>query len=76
MAFERAALAELAQKLLDTVDAVSDGVDMQDVDEAVGLLTAFSGAADELKEDTDAAVLYLVSALLGLVGDRRRDVSA
>jgi len=71
MAYEKEALAHLADAILAVFDGVRDGVDVGDVDEAVGLLTAFGSASDEIREDTDAALLHLASAILNSVGDRR-----
>lgn len=73
MAYDKSQLQELAVAILAMFDGVRDGVDVGDVDEAVGLLTAFGQASDEIREDTDAALLHLASALLGAVGDRRID---
>jgi len=75
MAFDRGQVEALAGALLETFDAVADGVGVDDIDEAVGLLTAFGSAQDEIREDTDAALLLLASALLARIGERRLDVS-
>lgn len=73
MAYEKEALVQLADAILAVFDGVRDGVDVNDVDEAVGLLTAFSSASDEIRGDTDAALLHLSSSLLDRIGDRRMD---
>jgi hypothetical protein len=76
MSYEKAELAALADKVLQMFDAVRDGVSLDDLDEAVGLLTAFGAASDEIKQDTDAALLHVAAALLDRVGDRRLDAPA
>lgn len=59
--------------IVKTIEAVKDGVDVSDVGTAIELMTAFAGAADEFKGDTDAAILHLVASIADGIGDARVD---
>ncbi len=52
--------------------AVADGLDMTDIAVLMELGTAFMSAADELKEDTDAAIFDAVAGAAGDMAVRRR----
>lgn len=70
---DRAAISALAQALLDTFDAVSDGVGVEDAPQGVALISAIASAVDDIQADTDAALLFLASDLAGLVAERKVD---
>lgn len=73
MAYNKGQVEALGDALLDAVDAVRDGVGVDDTAAAIALFTALAGAADEIKGDTDAALLHLVGHMASKVGDRRVD---
>lgn len=56
--------------------AVADGLDMTDIAVLMELGTAFMNAADELKEDTDAAIFDAVAGAAGDMAIRRRNAPA
>ena len=71
MAYEKPHVQTLGKTLVKMGFAVADGLDVTDAAVAMELLTAFMAAADELKEDTDAALIHMLSAALDDIGDRR-----
>lgn len=73
MAYDKTQVQAAGRAVLDTIDAVKDGLDAGDVAAAVNLLTAIAAAADEFKNDTDAAILHLVATIADGVGDQRVD---
>jgi hypothetical protein len=72
MAYEKTQVQAVGDALLALVAAIRvDGVGIDDLDEAVMLLTALGGASDEFKADADAALLHLAGYILDRVGDTR-----
>jgi len=71
MAYEKAQVHAAADAVYAVIQAVKDGLDIADVGAAITLLTAFVGAADEFKDDTDAAGLHLAARLADRFGDER-----
>ena len=64
---------DTGRKLVELILALKDGVDVEDSDEFISFGTALMGSIDEIKEDTDAAVLHLVSGITDRLGDERLD---
>lgn len=75
MAYNKAQVQAAGVAVLNTIDAVKDGLDASDVGAAISLLTAIAEAADEFKNDTDAAILHLVATIADGVGDDRVNVA-
>jgi hypothetical protein len=75
MAYNKAQVQDAGKAVLATIDAVRDGLDATDVTAAVGLLTAIAAAADEFRDDTDAAILHLVATIADGVGDQKVDTA-
>jgi len=73
MAYNKDQVSELAVAFKGAIEAVKDGVGVEDTGAAIALFTALAGAADEFKADTDAAVLHFVAKVLDLFGDERVD---
>lgn len=74
--YDKAQVKAAADAIVDTIDAVKDGLDAGDVTAAVNLLTKVAACADEFKGDTDAAVLHLVAGIADRIGDQRMDTPA
>jgi hypothetical protein len=71
--YNKAQAQALGVAVYDVIQAVKDGLQPGDVPAAMALLAAFSAASDEIKGDSDAAVLDLVSGLTNKLADSRRD---
>ncbi len=71
MAYEKAQVAAGADAVYEAINAVRDGIGVEDTGAAINLFTALAGCADEFKNDTDAAILHFVSRLAGRFGDDR-----
>ena len=76
MAYNKNQVLDLAVAFKKWIEAVKDGIGVEDTGAAIALFTALAGAADEFKDDTDAAVLHFVSKVLELFGDERVNVAA
>ena len=72
MAYDKMELQAAGVKVVELVVALSDGADMNDLDEGVALLTALSGVAGAIQEDLDAALLDIVSGASSAAADLRR----
>ena len=72
MAYDKMELQAAGVKVVELVVALSDGADMDDLDEGVALLTALSGVAGAIQEDLDAALLDIVSGAASAAADLRR----
>jgi len=73
MPFNKEHAMAVGAKFVELADAVSDGVDVTDVQKLMELGTAFMAAADEFKNDKDAAIFYALSGATGKVGDMKLD---
>jgi hypothetical protein len=71
--YNKAQAQALGVAVYDVIQAVKDGLQPGDVPAAMTLLAAFSAASDEIKGDSDAAVLDLISGLSNKLADSRRD---
>lgn len=64
---------EFARAIADGVKAVKeDGLGVEDAGAGIKMLTTFTAAANEAKEDTIAFLLHLSSELTNIAGDLRR----
>ena len=61
MAYNKEQVQTLGQKIVALGQAVSDGVDVTDVNMGMEVLAAFMSASDEFQTDLDAAVLDMVA---------------
>lgn len=71
MAYDKAQCKAVGEALYAAVQALRDGLQVEDTAVGMQLLTALAGAADEIKGDSDAALLHIASAVLGKAGDGR-----
>ena len=71
--YNKAHTQALGEAVFAVIMAVKDGLQPGDTAAAMGLLAAFSAASDEIKQDSDAAVLDLISGLTNKLADSRRD---
>lgn len=71
MTYNKAHPQKFAEAVHGGIKAVGDGIDPSDVGAAVTLFTTLAEAADEFKNDTDAAVMHFAAKLLDLFGDER-----
>lgn len=71
MAYNKPDLTVLGKAIVKMAYAVGDGLDVTDVAVGMELLQAFMSAANELREDTDAALLHTLAAAMDDVGDKR-----
>lgn len=62
---------EVGHKLVELIEAVTDGVGMEDMDEFISLIAALQAAQTEMTTDTDAAILHVVSGATDAFGDKR-----
>jgi len=71
VAYNKDQVIALADAVYALLESFRDGVGMDDIDEAVGVLTAAASAADEIKTDFDAAGLHMLGRLGDKFGDAR-----
>ncbi len=71
MAYNKEQPLDTGRKLVELILALKDGLDVEDSDEFIAFGTALMGSVDEIKEDTDAAVLHLISGMTDRFGDER-----
>lgn len=71
MAYNKSEVEAVADAVMNAIKAVKDGIGVDDTAAAIALFTAFAAAADEFKNDTDAAVLHLGGRLMTSYGDTR-----
>lgn len=76
MAYDKDQVQAVADAVYDVVQAVKDGLDVSDMTAGMALMTAFMAAADEFKNDTDAAGLHMGARLMDRFGDSRVDAPA
>jgi len=69
--YNEAKVKAVGDALYNMIDAVKDGVGINDMDEFIALTMALQGAQAELAGDTDAAVLHIASALTDKLADAR-----
>jgi len=74
MAYNKAQVQAVGDEIIKTINAVKDGIDASDMTQAITLMTAFMSAADEFKDDTDAAMLHLAGHLMDRYGDKRQNL--
>ncbi len=67
----KAEVIAVADAVYGAIEAVKDGFDIEDTAAAIALITAVVAAANEFKEDWDAAGLHIISRLADLFGDGR-----
>ena len=71
MAYDKSKPVAVGKALVDLVDACSDGVGIDDMDEFVALMAALKAAQAEMSGDTDAATLHMISGATDAFGDKR-----
>ena len=71
MAYDKTKCKAVGVALVELIDAVTDGVGMDDMDEMMALAMALKGAQAEMSSDTDAATLHILSAAADAFGDKR-----
>lgn len=71
MAYNKAQVQAVGEVIVRGIDAVRDGIDVNDATVGIEFLTALIGAADEIRTDTDAAALHIASVITDKFGDRR-----
>jgi len=71
MAYDKAQCKAVGVALYDAVVALKDGLQVEDTAVGMALLTSLAGAADEIKGDSDAALLHIASAVMEKAGDGR-----
>ena len=76
MAYNKAEVKNLADKVYDLLKGLKDGVGPDDVTNLVGALTAAPACQNELKEDWDAAGAHMLAQLADRFGDDRVNVEA
>jgi hypothetical protein len=69
--YEKEAVVAAADAVYGAIEAVKDGLGVEDVAAGIQLMTAIAGAVDDFKADTDAAGLHFVARLADLFGDSR-----
>lgn len=73
MTYDESQVRQLADSIIKGVDAVKDdGIGVDDLDEAYGIMTALGAAADEAK-DTDAFISHMISEFAKIGAARRGD---
>jgi len=68
---DKAQCKAVGEAVVGLIAAVKDGVDVTDVSVLIALGTKVAAVADDLKEDTDAAVAYIVAGLTEAYGDSK-----
>lgn len=71
MAYDKTKTKAVGDALYDLIEAVTDGVGLDDMDEMMALAMRLKDAQNELATDTDASVLHVASALTDRLGDAR-----
>ncbi len=71
MAYDKTKPVAVGHALFSLIEAVSDGVDMGDMDEFLAFTMSLSAAQAEMSQDTDAAVLHVLSGAADAFGDAR-----
>jgi hypothetical protein len=73
MPYNKEQVQELGRQIVALGQAVSDGVDVTDVNAGMDVLAAFMGASDEFQADLDAAVLDMVAGMADAAATLRQN---
>ena len=69
--YEKAHTKAFGQAVVKAVNAVSDGIDIGDLDEGMNLMTALAAVSDEVQTDKLAALAGIAASILDYVEDQR-----
>ena len=73
MAYDKEGLQAAGAVVVELIEALMDGVGLDDLDEAKDVAVALFPHIGSIKDDPDAAVLDIVSGLTSAYADVRRD---
>ena len=71
MAYEKANVVSFADAVMDGIEAVQDGVGVEDTGAAINLFTALASAVDEFKGNIKAAGPHFIARLADRFGDEQ-----